>query len=299
MSPYPESRPTEVTPPPPPPPQQQQQQGRWSSTKKSLGPLGAAALVIAKFFAQLKFFILPLLKFLPLILKSGGTMILSIGVYAMIFGWQFAVGFVLLIFVHECGHLLVARKFGLKVSAPVFIPFMGAFILLKDQPRNAWMEACVGIGGPILGGLGALACNYLGQVLHMPLLIALAMSGYFLNLFNLLPVGILDGGRIVTALSRWLWLPGMALLILIGITRPNLIVWLMVIYSFPRVFSLFRKRTPEEERYYEVSPGQRWTMSLLYFGLIAVLAVGQYIAHQELLERGYGRRPAHTQPVFQ
>jgi Zn-dependent protease len=89
-------------------------------------------------------------------LKSGGTMLFSIWIYATIFGWQFAVGFVLLMFVHECGHLLVARKFGLKVSAPVFIPFMGAFILLKDAPRNAWMEASVGIGGPLLGSLGAL-----------------------------------------------------------------------------------------------------------------------------------------------
>jgi Zn-dependent protease len=292
MSLSPESSQIEVTPPP--------QEQFWARVKKALGPLAGAGIVIAKFFAKLKFFILPLLKFLPIILKSGGTMILSMGVYALVFGWQFAVGFVLLIFVHECGHLLVAQKFGLKVSAPVFIPFMGAFILLKDQPRNAWMEACVGIGGPMLGGLGALACNYMGQVFDMPLLIALAMSGYFLNLFNLLPVGFLDGGRIVTALSRWLWLPGMALLILVGVTRPNLIVWLMIIYSFPRVFSLFRKRTPEEERYFEVTPSQRWTMSLLYFGLIAVLAVGQHIAHEQLLDRGYGHRPAkQTQPVFQ
>jgi Zn-dependent protease len=287
-----ESGQLEVTPPP--------QQQPWARAKKALGPLAGVGLVIAKFFAQLKFFILPLLKFLPIILKSGGTMILSMGVYAMIFGWQFAVGFVLLIFVHECGHLLVAQRFGLKVSAPVFIPFMGAFILLKDQPRNAWMEACVGIGGPMLGGLGALACNYVGQVFHMPMLIALAMSGYFLNLFNLLPVGFLDGGRIVTALSRWLWLPGMALLIWIGVMRPNFIVWLMIIYSVPRVLSLFRKRTPEEERYYEVPSNQRWTMSLLYFGLIAVLAVGQHIAHEQLLDRGFGHRPAQqTQPVFQ
>jgi Zn-dependent protease len=152
----------------------------------------------------------------------------------------------------------------------------------------------------MLGGLGALACNYMGQLFDMPLLIALAMSGYFLNLFNLLPVGFLDGGRIVTALSRWLWLPGMALLIFVGVMRPNLIVWLMIIYSFPRVFSLFRKRTPEEERYFEVAPSQRWTMSLLYFGLIAVLAVGQHIAHEQLLDRGFGHRPAkQTAPVFQ
>ncbi len=292
MESYPQGGQIEVAPPP-------QQQG-WAKAKKTLGPIAGAGLVIAKFFAKLKFFILPLLKFLPIILKSGGTMILSMGVYAMVFGWQFAVGFVLLIFVHECGHLLVAKKFGLKVSAPVFIPFMGAFILLKDQPRNAWMEACVGIGGPMLGGLGALACNYMGQVFDMPLLVALAMSGYFLNLFNLLPVGFLDGGRIVTALSRWLWLPGMVLLVWIGVMRPNFIIWLLIIYSAPRVFSLFRKRTADEERYYEVSSSQRWTMSLLYFGLIAVLAIGQHIAHEQLLERGVGHRPAQqTQPVYQ
>jgi len=178
----------------------------WSRLKKALGPVAVVGVVIAKFFAKLKFFILPALKFLPILLKSGGTMLISIWAYALFFGWRFAVGFVLLMFVHECGHLIVAKKFGLPVSAPVFIPFMGAFILLKDQPRNAWMEACVGIGGPILGSLGALACNLLGQTFNMPLLIALASTGYLLNLFNLMPVGFLDGGRIVTALSRWLWL---------------------------------------------------------------------------------------------
>src|SRR5205823_10797701 len=111
----------------------------WSRLKKTLGPVAVVGVVIAKFFAKLKFFVLPALKFLPVLLKSGGTMLFSIWAYAVFFGWRFAVGFVLLMFVHECGHLIVAKKFGLPVSAPVFIPFMGAFILLKDQPRNAWM----------------------------------------------------------------------------------------------------------------------------------------------------------------
>ena len=168
------------------------QQSWQTRLKKALGPIGVVFVVILKFFAKLKFFILPALKFLPILLKSGGTMILSIGVYALVFGWQFAVGFVLLLFVHECGHLIVAKKFGLPVSAPVFIPFMGAFILLKDQPRNAWMEACVGIGGPMLGSLGALICHSLGETIDAPVFIALAYSGYFLNVFNLTPVGFLD-----------------------------------------------------------------------------------------------------------
>ncbi|HEY2124858.1 MAG TPA: site-2 protease family protein [Chthoniobacterales bacterium] len=286
-----ETNPIDVTPPRP--------EGWWPRVKKALGPIAGVGVLIAKFFAKVKFFILPLLKFLPVILKSGGTMIFSIWAYALVFGWQFAVGFVLLIFVHECGHLLVARKFGLKVSAPVFIPFMGAFILLKDQPRNAWMEACVSIGGPILGGLGAHVCNVMWQTLDAPILIALASTGYFLNLFNLLPVGFLDGGRIVTALSRWLWLPGLALLVWFGWTHPNLIVWLMVILSLPRVFSLFRRRTAEEERYFEVPTAQRWTMSILYFGLIAILALGQYMAHNELADRGFVPHTRHRQPVVQ
>src|SRR5216684_7603275 len=103
----------------------------WGRTKKALGPVAVVGVVIAKFFAKLKFFLLPALKFLPILLKSGGTMLISIWAYALFFGWRFAVGFVLLMFVHECGHLIVAKKFGLPVSAPVFIPFMGAFILLK------------------------------------------------------------------------------------------------------------------------------------------------------------------------
>ncbi|HXX42446.1 MAG TPA: site-2 protease family protein [Chthoniobacterales bacterium] len=258
----------------------------WTRTKKALGPLAAAGVIIAKFFAKLKFFILPALKFLPVILKSGGTMLLSIGIYASIWGWKFALGFVLLLFVHECGHLIVAKKFGLKVSAPVFIPFMGAFILLKDQPRNAWMEACVGIGGPMLGSLGALLCHSLGETAHAPILIALAYSGYFLNVFNLTPVGFLDGGRIVTALSRWLWLPGLAVLLWFGWKYMNLIIWLMVFLSLPRVISLFRRRTEAERQYYEVTSGQRWTMSILYFGLIAALVVGMQLAERDLQNRG-------------
>src|SRR4030095_6057380 len=236
----------------------------WSRVKKALGPLAVVGILIAKFFAKLKFAVLPSHKSLPILLKSGGTMLLMVWVYTQLWGWQFALGFVLLLFVHETGHLLVAKKFGLKVGAPVFIPFMGAFIALKDAPRNAWMEACVGIGGPMLGTLGALLCNSLGELFDGTLFIALAWFGYFLNLFNLTPVGMLDGGRIVTALSRWLWLPGFALLVWFGWKYPNFIIWLIVLLSLPRIYSLFRKRTEDEQHYFEVTPDQRWPMSILY-----------------------------------
>ena len=269
----------------------------WSRVKKALGPIAVVGVVIAKFFANLKFVLLPLLKFLPILLKSGGTMLLMIWVYTQIWGWQFALGFVLLLLVHESGHLLVAKKFGLKVGAPVFIPFMGAFIALKEAPRNAWMEACVGIGGPLLGSLGALVCNALGEFFAAPIFIALAWFGYFLNLFNLTPVGMLDGGRIVTALSRWLWLPGFALLIWLGWKYPNFIIWLIVLLSLPRIYSLFRKRTEEEQRYFEVTPSQRCVMSVLYFGLIAVLLFGMHVAQQDLNKYGF-RSHGHGHDVI-
>jgi Zn-dependent protease len=269
----------------------------WSRIRKVLGPVAVVGIVIAKFFAKLKLVLLPLLKFLPVLLKSGGTMLLMIWVYMQLWGWQFALGFVLLLLIHETGHLIVAKQFGLKVGAPVFIPFLGAFIALKEAPRNAWMEACVGIGGPLLGSLGALVCNALGEFFAAPIFIALAWFGYFLNLFNLTPVGMLDGGRIVTALSRWLWLPGFALLIWFGWKYPNFIIWLIVLLSLPRIYSLFRKRTEEEQRYFDVTPSQRFIMSGLYFGLIAVLLFGMHVAQQDLNKYGV-RSHGHGRDVI-
>ncbi|MGN6555758.1 MAG: site-2 protease family protein [Verrucomicrobiota bacterium] len=244
-----------------------------------MGPLGVVLVLLLKLGAKLKFMLLPVLKFLPMILKTGGTMILSIGAYAMIWGVWFAVGFVVLIFVHECGHLLAARRCGLKVGAPVFIPFMGAFIALKEAPRNAWIEAQVGIGGPILGAIGAGVCELIFLATGNPMFRGLAYTGFFLNLFNLAPVGFLDGGRIVTALSPWLWLVGFVIMIGLTVLHPNFILILILIMSAPRLFYLFRRKSEEELRYFEVTPAQRWTMALLYFGLIALLVLGMQMSH--------------------
>jgi Zn-dependent protease len=252
--------------------------------KKFLGPVGVVFVVIAKFFAKLKFIILPLFKFAPVILKTGGTMLLSVGIYALIWGWWFALGFVLLIFVHECGHLLVAKKIGLKVSAPMFIPFMGAFIALKEAPPNAWVESRVGIGGPMLGTLGSGICYLIYLATDNPLFSALAHVGFLLNLFNLAPVGFLDGGRIVTALSPWLWIVGFAIMCLLTVEQfiaghLNFILVYVLIFSVPRLFSLFRVKSEAERRYFEVTPSQRLTMGAMYFGLIALLVIGMRISY--------------------
>ena len=271
-------------------PPAQREPTAWDRFKKFIGPLVIVAVLVAKFFANLKFLFLPLLKFFPVILKSGGTMLLTIWIYAAIWGWKWGVGFVLLLLLHECGHLVVARWFGLPVSAPMFIPFMGAFIALKEAPRNAWIEACVGIGGPILGSAAAFGCHLIGLTFGLPLFVALAWSAYFLNLFNLTPVGMLDGGRIASALSPWLWMPGLAVLAWIGWTYPNFIVWLVLLLSLPRVISLFRKRTEEEQRYFEVATGQRWLMAAMYFGLIVALVFGMHVSRAELEARGVHSR---------
>jgi Zn-dependent protease len=247
--------------------------------KKLLAPIGVALMLVVKFAAKLKFLIIPLVKFLPILLKTGGTMLLSVWAYALAWGWMFALGFVLLIFVHECGHLLVARFFGLKVGAPVFIPFMGALIALKDAPKDAWMEAWVGIGGPLLGALGAVACEGLFVLTGNPLFRGLAFTGFFLNLFNLAPIGFLDGGRIVTALSPWLWLVGAAVMLGLLVIHPNFLVALILLVSLPRLWSLFRKKSDEQRRYYEVTPGRRLAMAGMYFGLIVFLLLGMAVTH--------------------
>jgi len=267
-----------------------------------IGFLVAASVLILNFGGKLKFIIAPLLKFFPMILKSGGTMLLTIGVYTAMWGWKFAVGFVLLIFVHELGHLVAAKQFNLPVGAPVFIPFMGAFIALKEAPKNAWIEACVGIGGPLLGTAGALVCHGIGVAFDAPLFIALAWVGYWLNLFNLTPIGYLDGGRIVTALSPWLWIPGLGIVGWMAWTRPNFIIWLVLLLSLPRVFSLFRRQTDEEKRYFEVTRSQRWGMGALYFGLIASLVFAMDVTERPLERPATDREPqiavveSHTAP---
>jgi Zn-dependent protease len=259
-----------VTPNPP-------ESGRRRTLKQGLVPLGILGALVLKFKALL----IPVLKFLPVLLKTGGTMFLTIVVYAQTWGWLFALGFVVLIFVHECGHLVAAKRVGLKVGAPVFIPFMGAFIALKEAPPNAWIEAQVGIGGPLLGTAGAAVCDGVYLATGEPMFRALAYTGFLLNLFNLAPIGFLDGGRIVTALSPWLWLVGLLIVGALLFVHFNFLLLLILLLSLPRLFSLFRKRTAEEARYFEVASRQRWTMAGLYFGLVAFLVFAMQLTRLE------------------
>jgi Zn-dependent protease len=140
-----------------------------------------------------------LVKFSFLAVKFFGIFI-SVGAYALIWGWKFAIGFVALILVHELGHFFEAKRQGLHATLPTFVPFVGAFVLIKNSPLNPWRNALVALAGPFAGGLGAAACWAIGDQAGSNLMLALAYVGFLLNLINLLPVGILDGGAVWQAI---------------------------------------------------------------------------------------------------
>jgi Zn-dependent protease len=145
----------------------------------------------------------PVLVLVGLVAKFGigflklSTIFVAVGGYALIWGWRFAVGFVLLILVHELGHFVEARRLGLNPSLPVFVPFLGAYVAIRDARLTPWQHARVAIAGPVVGSLGAAACWALAEAQGgSRLLLALAYTGFLLNLFNLIPIGFLDGGAI-------------------------------------------------------------------------------------------------------
>jgi Zn-dependent protease len=217
------------------------------------------------------------------LLPAAATMLLSIAVYASVFGWWYAAGFVALLLVHEMGHYLAARRRGLNVGLPTFIPFVGAWIQLKELPHDAETEAYVGIAGPLMGTAGALACFYLARSTASTLLLALAYAGFFLNLFNLIPLSPFDGGRVTAAISPRLWLIGVPLLVALFFYNPSPLLILMAVLALPNVMKAWRGlRSPEEQAYYTVRPETRLSYATLYLGLAAFLAIMCEQLHAEL-----------------
>lgn len=222
----------------------------------------------------------------PLI-KMGATMFLSVGAYAFIFGWWYAAGFVLLILVHEMGHYMAARRIGLDAGLPTFIPFLGAWIELKDQPMSVSQEAYVAFAGPLVGTVGATVVLWLAGQYESPLLLALAYAGFFINLFNLIPMTPFDGGRIVAILSPRLWLLGAPILAGVFWLIPSPMFLIILILLAPTMWRALKTAwsgSPPEEnpRYYEVPQGARARYGAYYLLLIAYLCVMTYKVHEQL-----------------
>jgi Zn-dependent protease len=215
---------------------------------------------------------------------TGGTMLLSLVVYAFVFGWRYAAGFVVLLLVHELGYYIAARQRGLEVGAPTFIPFVGAWIELKQMPHDAETEAFVGLGGSLIGSAGAVVAWLLGQAYGAPWLTAVAYAGFFLNLFNLIPLSPFDGGRITAVLSPRIWLLGVPVLIALFLWRPSPMLLLMAVIAAPQVWKAIRYRADSEEArgYYAVPTAKKWEYALIYLALAGFLAMMMAEVHGTL-----------------
>jgi len=214
---------------------------------------------------------------------TGGTMLLSVIVYAFIWGWRYAAGFVALIFVHEMGHYIAARQRGLDVGAPTFIPFVGAWIELKEMPHDAETEAYVGMGGPLVGTVGALVCYFIARDTNTDWLLAVAYSGFFLNLFNLIPVTPLDGGRITQVISPWLWVAGVPILLAMMIWSPSPMLILIAVLAGMQLWTTWSHRHyPAAQAYRMASMETRIGYAAMYVALVGFLAVMTYDVHEML-----------------
>ena len=245
-----------------------------SAIRRRLSAIGAAIVaLLAKFKAVL--LVLPKLK----LFASTGTILVSLAAYALLWGWPFAAGFIALLFVHEMGHVIALRREGLKASAPMFIPFLGAVIAARSLGENALAEARVGLAGPILGSIGSAACVLVWHATGNDLWRALAFTGFFLNLFNLLPVVPLDGGRAMAAMAPWMWFVGLAAMIPLAIVFPNPIILLILVFAGLETYKRWRQRRSggvTQHAYYRVRPLDRALVAAVYLSLVALLVVGMH-----------------------
>ena len=214
------------------------------------------------------------------LLVSSGSMLVSVFVYSMHYGWPYALGFIGLLFLHEMGHYIAAKKRGLEVGMPVFIPFVGAWISLKTTQLDPETEAYVGLAGPMLGTAGAFLCYLYARENGKALWMAIAYAGFVLNLFNLIPLTPLDGGRIVSVISNKLWLLGMPLLCAVFWWRPSPLLVVIAILALPKVWSALKGKAPTTQEI--ASPQVKLQYGLHYLLLVAVLALLAMDAHERL-----------------
>ena len=238
--------------------------------RQFLAPLAALAALLAKFG-------LVLIKFKSVVF--AGTIAISLLAYAQLWGWQFALGFVLLILVHELGHVIALRVRGIRASALVFVPLLGAFTAWKDQPRSAYEHAETALAGPLAGSLGALAVGYVGHTRHSSFLLSLAFTGLLINLINLVPIPALplDGGKVAGLLHPSIWLFGTAGLVAYELYRPSAVIAILAILAVAQLFQRLRDRDGTYARAAaETDAVLRARISTTYLVLVLAIVVGMH-----------------------
>lgn len=227
--------------------------------------------------------LLVLLKALP----ASKFLLTSLSMLAMVWfeaqrsGWWFGVGFVLMILIHELGHGFAMKQQGVSAGWPIFIPFIGAMIAMKEAPRDRDAEAVIAYGGPLAGTAAALVAAAVGFVFDSRLFMALAYTGFFLNLFNLTPVSPLDGGRVAQAFSRRAWIVGVVVLGLVFLWTHAPQLLLIAALALPHLFGRARR----EEQREPLAPALQRAWAVRYFGLAAFLGAALYFSGS-LLGRG-------------
>jgi Zn-dependent protease len=209
-------------------------------------------------------------------------MLISIAVYAQLFGWKYAVGFVLLLLCHEMGHYIAARQRGLEVGLPTFIPFVGAWISLKNQSLNAETTAFVGLAGPLLGSTGALLVYLVALQYQSHWLLAIAYAGFVLNLFNLIPVVPLDGGHVVAVVSPKIWILGIPLLVALYLWRPNPLLIIVTILALPKAWAALRGKVPVLPESELASNSLKARFAAEYLGLVCFLTLMAFEVHSQI-----------------
>ncbi len=257
-------------------PRDLEREGRTRDWRRWAGPL--ALLVVLATKLKWLFLALTKVKFVG----AGLSALVSVGAYALIWGWSFAAGFVVLLFVHEMGHVLQLRREGIPASAPFFIPFVGALVAMKRMPDDAAAEARVGLAGPVLGSLGVLVPLSLWGITGDEFFQALTFVGFVLNLFNLLPVLPLDGGRAMAALSPWVWVAGLAGLAALMFLWFSPILILVLILGGSEVWGrirAWRAKDPSALRFHTVSRRHRALILGTYLALVAGLSLGAWASY--------------------
>jgi Zn-dependent protease len=236
------------------------------------GAIVAAALAVVK-FGSLIFGVL--FKF-----KFALSFLISAGAYTLVWGWRFGVGFVVLLLIHEMGHVIQLRREGVPASAPMFIPFLGAVVAMRGLPENAYVEAKVGLAGPVLGSVGAFGTLLLAEQTNSDLLRALAYTGCLLNLFNLVPVVPLDGGRAAAALHPAFWAVGLVILAGLAVIWRSPFIIIVLLFVGYEVYRRWQGRGAlQSQAYHAVTSGQRLTVFAVYMGLVVALVAGMHAAH--------------------
>jgi Zn-dependent protease len=272
----------QLPPPPPPiyavtsdiPPQSPYHYSPAPPRRANRGLLGGLAAAAAATFAYGKYVLLVIFKVPALATLVTG--LVSVGAYTLLFPWQVAAGLVAMIFIHEMGHVVEIRRQGMAATAPIFIPFLGAAIFQRSHAQSPVRQAQIGIAGPIAGTIAAVVALVLYNVTHVDLYLYWAYLGFWINLFNMIPFGMLDGGWILAPVSKWIQVAGLGVLAVLFFARlVNPLVLIVVALGMPMVYRRFQDKAYDQ--YLTSGPASpRYTIGAAWLALVVVLGVGLY-----------------------